>query len=726
MYHSRCINSAPLTLIALFTLYLMPNPAAATSAKTSYPASVADLGGLYLPADDPDRVRPAPLVGTEINVSISGIVVRTRVRQVFRNPDKVWTEAIYTYPLPPDSAVDRLRMTVGGRVIDGRIAEKIAARQAYTQAKRSGRKASLVEQQRPNIFTTSLANLGPGESVTVEIGFQELLSYRDGGFQWRMPLVVGPRYIPGRPLKDGFQPTGWSPATGRVPDAPLITPPVRSAAAGRGNPVTLRIDLDAGFALSELRSPTHAIRIEDTGIGRRLITLDGDAVPAVKDVILNWRPKPGAAPRAGLFAESWEGQRYALMMVMPPVGGLPDAAPLPARPAREVVYVIDTSGSMHGDSMGQARAALHMALDRLTPRDRFQIIRFAHGHTAFRHNSVPASPANLARARGFVDNLTADGGTEIAGAMRAALARQAPKGPLRQVVLITDGAVGNEEEMLKLIDARLGRSRLFTVGIGSAPNGYLMTRAARAGRGTYTFIPTAVEVASKMTALFKRLERPALTDITLQWPKGAKVDVTPQPIPDLYLGEPVVVLARLGDGAGSLKVSGRFGDAVWETAVNLSGGRNHPGVAALWGRTRIRRLMDDLRRAEDRTAVRTAIVQTALSYKLVSKFTSLIAVDNTPSRPADQPLAQTPVPTNMPDGWNRDAVFGKQLQTPPVRTFDPTSPALRKILALGGATSGVPQTATSAPLLRFAGLLVLMAALLAMLVLLAMRRRQWG
>ncbi len=696
--------------------------ATAAAPNPTFPASVTDLGGLYLPADEPGRVRAAPLVGTEIDVSISGIVVRTRVRQVFRNPDQVWTEAIYTYPLPPDTAVDRLRMTVGTRVVEGRIEEKAKARHLYTQAKQTGRRASLVEQHRPNIFTTNVANLGPGESVIVEIAFQEMLSYRDGGFQWRMPLVVGPRYIPGQPIEDGFRPTGWARPSAQVPDAPVITPPVRAADAGLANPVTMRIDLEAGFPVTGLASPTHAIRTEAKTGGVTGISLDGDAVPANKDFILTWRPKPGLAPRAGLFKQSWNGQSYALLMVVPPVGGAFAGEPSTARPPREVVFVIDTSGSMSGASMEQARAALHMALNRLTPRDRFQIIRFADSHQTFQPGAVSASPANLARAGAFVNRLAADGGTEIVGAVRAALGDQSRTGPLRQVVLITDGAVGNEAELLKIIDGHLGRSRLFTVAIGTAPNGYLMTRAAQAGRGTFTFIPTSDEVSLRMAALFNRLERPALTDIALHWPKGERAVTVPDPIPDLYMGEPVIVLARLDGGAQSVRITGRLGDALWETTANLSGGRNHSGIAALWGRARIRQMMDDLRRAEDRDQVRAAIVSTALSHQLVSKYTSLIAIDQTPARPADQPLSQVPVATNMPEDWSREAVFGPKSAAPPVRQFDRSSPEFRKIRARARGTSAVPQTATWAPFEQIGGVfMVLFGLILAWFL----RRRRW-
>jgi len=710
--HSRRDVRFAIPVIAL-TLFFPPLAAA----EPSIPASMTDLGGLFLPAESGERVRPAPLVGTEIEVDVSGIVARTRVRQIFRNPTKDWTEAIYTFPLATDTAVDRLRMTINGRVVEGRIEEKATARRIYTQAKRSGRRASLVEQHRPNLFTTSLANLGPKETVTIEIVYQEVLPYRDGGFQLRLPLVVGPRYIPGRPLETGFHGTGWSAPTDQVGDAAQITPPVRGPKAGTGNsvgnPVTLRVNLDAGFKLAAVTSSTHGIAVSKDGQTRATVTLAGDAVPANKDFILAWKPVAGAAPQAGLFTEIWQGKRYALMMLMPPVIGhdgkaQPGRAPSRRQP-REVVFIIDKSGSMHGPSMHQAKQAIRLALDRLTPLDSFQMVAFSDTHTAFAPAPVSAGPSNITRARAFVDNLDANGGTEIVAAVAAALKTPAMKNRLRQVMLITDGAVGNETELFDLISRDLGASRLFTVGIGSAPNGYLMTRAARAGRGTYTFIPNTSEVAAKMGALFKRLENPALTDISITWPKGSTVSQWPDPVPDLYMGEPIVAVAELNGPANRVNISGRFDNALWMTTAKLAGGRSHSGVAALWARARIRNLMGNYRRAQDRDRVRAEIVATALKHKLVSRFTSLVAVDKTPARPASKPLAQRPIPTNMPEGWSHKAVFGKA----PMRSFRPDMPLLKKARAAlpGQQSLAVPQTATSARLLMVLGLIALALAL---------------
>jgi Ca-activated chloride channel family protein len=727
------------------------------------PAAAMDLGGLFLPAGDGDdadgeaRVRIAPMLGTDIKVQVSGLIARYAVTHRFRNPTARWTEAIYTYPLPPDSAVDRLKMTVGGRVTEGVIKERAEARRLYTAAKSAGRRASLVEQQRPNIFTTTVANLGPGEEVTVAIEFQERLAFRDGQFTLRLPLVVGPRYIPGRAHPVNFAGgSGWARDTDVVPDASKITPPLRDADTGKGNPVTLVVALSAGFDIGRITSPGHDITVARGEAGRAVVRLDGDAVPADRDFVLRWAPaEAGAAPQAGFFWEKAGEDTYGLLMLMPPVSG--GAGLTLPRPARDVTFVIDTSGSMKGTSLAQAKDALIMAIGRLTLADRFRIIRFASGYSDLTPLPVAADAAAIDRAKAYVRGLEAEGGTEIVNAVTAALAgvqapveapAQAGRSRLQQIVLITDGAVGDEERLLSLINGRIGDARLFTVGIGSAPNGFLMTRAARVGRGTFTFIQSADEIKERMAELFLKLERPALTDVTLTWPHGGAttVEVWPRPLPDLYAGEPLVALMKLNGAGPELKVSGRLGGRFWEQSVTITGGAPAPGVKGLWGREKIRQLMASMRTVglhlepndadAERAEIRREIVETALALGLVSKFTSLVAVDTEAGRPAGAPLAASQVPVNLPAGWDRAGVEGAPASPAPppqpgpqkamapttpapdgqaaTLTFDRADPAMRVHLAAavsGTPLAAAPRTATPAHAYMGLGVLLVIAAL---------------
>lgn len=597
--------------------------------------------------------RVATLMNTDVEMRISGLVARVSVSQEFENTGDEWSEGIYVFPLPDDAAVDRMRLHIGERFIEGEIREKAEARKQYERAKSQGRKASLVEQQRPNLFTTSVANIAPGERVVVEIQYLEDLHYDNGRFSLRFPMTLTPRYMPGSPLPDR-QGSGWSPDTSEVADASLNSPPMVSSS--RAHRATISVDLNAGVPLDTITSRYHAVDVSESR-GRYSVTLASKTVPLDHDFELTWKPSAAAAPNAMLFRETIKDEPYYLLMVMPPTA---ERASLPVMP-REMVYIIDTSGSMHGTSIGQAKKALLRALDRLHGGDRFNIIAFSSRPTALFGSSVDAGVDNLARARQFIAGLQANGGTEMRAALELALRDPAAETHLRQVVFITDGAVGNEEALYSLIDERLAGGRLFTVGIGSAPNSWFMRKASETGRGTYTLISALGEVGEKMDALFQKIEQPQVTNIDVQWPSNVVVDAYPQVVPDLYVHEPVTVKARmtgpLQPGA-NVYVSGDTTAGAWTRSLELKTPGESAGIGALWARARIEALGDAAARGADATETRDGIVATALTHHLVSKYTSLVAVDKTPVRPAGEPLASEQVPNLMPYGQRTNAIFG--------------------------------------------------------------------
>ncbi len=682
-----------------------------TLAAPAVPSQMMDKGGLFLPGDEAGTVVAAPLLHTDIEALVSGPIVRYRMRHTFINTSDMWTEAIYTYPLPTDSAVDVLKMTVGKREIIGKITEKVEAKRQFVAAKKAGKRASLVEQHRPNLFSTSLTNIAPGEHITIEIGFSETLLLVDGGFRMRMPLVVGPRYIQGQPIA-GFQTSGWHTPTDLVPDADKITPPIRRKDEGPGNPVTLSIDIDAGFDMDVIESPSHKINIVRNGDTKAKISLV-KAAPADKDFTLTWKATTSSVPSAGFFSENIDDTRYALLTLSPPVQKKLDAT----APPREVVFVVDTSGSMEGTSINQAKLALGLALERLRPSDTFRIVRFSSDVSSFKMQAFPATPANIRAGKRFVSALLAEGGTEIVAAMGRVMSQRRDKGRLTQIILITDGAVGNEDALFKLIHNQLGRSRLFTVGIGSAPNGYLMTRAAAAGRGTYTFIETADEVSRQMANLFEKLERSAMTDISLNWQGSTKaVSLWPNPVADLYSGEPISVLAALPVGTNGVTVSGQIDGKLWSTSVVLGAAQQRSGIAALWARQKIKGLEADQYRGRDPKQVQSEILETALKFGLVSRYTSLLVIDEQRTRPESEAIMAHKVSTNLPDGWVRSESANPSKGNPtnpyPMKSFDRADPSLKS--AMRGAASqlaGLPQTATPGPLALALGLLMLIAGL---------------
>ncbi|TNF94278.1 MAG: marine proteobacterial sortase target protein [Gammaproteobacteria bacterium] len=628
---------------------------------------IADIqrGSLLFKTDHRNLYKDAPVLDTDVQMQITAMLARVKVRQRFRNEGQDWVEGIYVFPLPENAAVDHMRMRIGERVIEGQIKERKQAKKIYDQAKRSGHKAALIEQERPNIFTNSVANIGPGETVVIEIEYQQSLAYDNGKFSIRFPMVVAPRFIPGNatpieeilPANTGM---GWAVNTDQVVDASRITPPVITEDEALVNPVTIQIDLNAGIPLSDIISPYHPIRIQKHQPGQATIELLKDSVPADRDFVLEWIPQPAYTPRAALFTEMGEGREYSLLMVMPPVTEQSTMVSLP----REVIFIIDTSGSMGGTSIRQAKAALRMAIKRLKSHDRFNVIQFnSSTHSLFNH-PVTASSDHLRIAQDYVNSLDANGGTVMAPALKMALSFADSPNHIRQVVFLTDGAVGNEDALFQLIHDDLGKARLFTVGIGSAPNSHFMTRAAQFGRGTFTYIGDLSEVEQRMRSLFTKLETPVMSDLSIKWPVSAgNVEQYPARIPDLYAGEPLQVVIATEKIQGEVTITGIRGNRPWTARFPVVKGTMQQGIGVLWARQRIRSLMDSLHDGADRTEVRESVIKTALEHHLVSKYTSLVAVDVTPSRPEENHLKKSAVPTNLPKGWDRDKVFGPMPQT---------------------------------------------------------------
>lgn len=650
--------------------------------------SEATEGTLLFRSKDAADACPAPLLRTEVEIKVSGPVARARVTQTFRNASDDWFEGVYVFPLPENAAVDRLRMRIGERVVEGDIRERAAAKQDYVAARDSGRRAVLLEQERSNIFTSSVANIGPQEDIVVEIEYQQTLRYDAGAFSLRFPMTVGVRYIPGSPLgsKSG---TGWSPDTVRVADASRVTPPVLHPSKGPINPVSIRVELDAGVPLERIDSPYHRVRLDKDGERRDVVELDDGVTPANRDFELVWTPAVNSAPRAAWFAEKRGEKTYGLLMILPPQNAGRESRRIP----RESIYVIDTSGSMNGTSIAQAKEALALAIDGLSPEDRFNIIEFNSYAKALFRDARPATRENRAEARGWVKGLRAQGGTEMALALDLALNAGESGERIRQVVFLTDGQVGNEEELFGLIRAKLGDSRLFTVGIGSAPNSHFMTKAAGIGRGTFTYIGKVEEVREKMGALFAKLESPVLKGVRIEWPRGAQVEAWPARIPDLYAGEPVVVTVALDRADGTATVSGMRGSAPWVETLALGAPAKGSGLGALWARDKIGALEDAAREGASADETKGRIIELALFHQLVTKYTSLVAIDRTPARAPGADLKTAAMPTNLPDGWNYEAVFGPQ--------------------AGDAAIVGrLPQGATDSELKLLTGLILLLVALL--------------
>ena len=428
-----------------------------------------------------------------------------------------------------------------------------------------------------------------------------------------------------------------------------------------------------------IESLYHGVDTQEKEKGVYTIRFNGE-VKANRDFVLEWEPEKEDTVAAALFSEDKGMDRYLLLMLLPPA-----QTEMIVSVPREMIFILDTSGSMAGPSLIQAKNALSLAISRLQPQDRFNVIEFNSTTHALFDAPRPAESADVAAALHFVSGLTAQGGTEIAPALRMALDGRNDHDRVRQVVFLTDGSVGNEGELFSLISDRLGDSLLFTIGIGSAPNSYFMTRAASMGRGTYTFIGKVEEVKEKMTNLFKKLEHPVVSGLALAAADGSRkgLEIYPEPLPDLYDGEPIMALIKADQRIAGLHLTGMQAGQFRQIAIDTTHFAERPGIAALWARKKIRNEMESLHLGADKEQVRKAVLATALEHHLVSDCTSLVAVEQQVARPAEKDLASAHLKTNLPQGWQYDKVFG-----------------------------GTAKTATPSELLMILGVLLLLLALL--------------
>ena len=640
---NRTLEGVSLWLAVLLMLFVHPLYAEASETD--------DVGQLHFVDDRGQWQEPALVLGSEFDIRVGGLIADSRLLRSFRNTSDQWREGVFVFPLPDKASVYGLTMKVGERTIEGKVQPKETARRTYEKARQAGQHAANVEQQRPNLFTARVANIPPKETVSVELKYQQPVGYQAGVFELSLPTTLTPRYMPGtptRPSTDQWQ-SGWALPTIEVADADAISPfTVKPADVAEGSHrASIELLIDAGLPLEEVSSPSHQLVTSQDGQTVTVRPAEG-SILMDRDFVVRWRPLAGREPSAAVFYQSWQGEDYLLAMLVP---GQIGKRVLP----RELVFVIDTSGSMAGESIRQARSALQAGLQTLTPRDRFNVIRFnSQAHALFMQPEI-ASGNNLARARQYVDRLRAEGGTEMAPALSLALQdreggeEESPR--VRQVIFITDGAVGDEAGLFRQIRQQLGDQRLFTVGIGSAPNRHFMREAARWGRGTYTAIHSASDVSGPLQALFSAMESPVLTDIQVQWPgQEAGIESFPRRAGDLFQGEPLIYVARGVSAMGELRVSGRLpGGEAWRKTLDLQQAASGTGLYRHWAREKIDGMQDEAR-VSGQEPDKAAITELAVAHGLMSAYTSFVAVETTPVRMPETPLAPDNLPTLLPAG----------------------------------------------------------------------------
>ncbi len=592
---------------------------------------------------------PVPLKHTDVKAAITGYIATVDVTQQFQNPFAEKIEAVYVFPLPENAGISEFVMTIGERHIRGIIRDRAEAEKIYQEARRQGYVASLLTQERPNIFTQSVANIEPGKQIDISIRYFHTLAYHDGWYEFVFPMVVGPRYNPAGSTEGvGAVARGAQGISGQNTEVQYLAPSERS-----GHDISLAVDIDAGVPIEELVCTNHTIDRPVTAGSHTLVRIaDRDTIPN-KDFVLRYRVA-GKTVKSGLLVQhdpqAKDGAGYFALMVYPPE----DLRSLPRRSV-EMVFVVDTSGSMSGAPLAQAKAAVRCALGRMQPGDTFQIVNFASSASQMSPQPLAANAENVQRALAYVDGLHEGGGTEMLKGINAALDFPHDAERTRVVTFLTDGYIGNEAQILRALHDKLAASRVFSFGVGTSVNRYLLDAMARIGNGAVAYLGLHEDADKVMAAYFERISHPALANLKIDW-GGMKVeDVYPQRLPDLFVGRPVVLTGRFtGTADGVVKVTGSVGKESLSFTIPVNTedkAARHPAIPVIWARMKIGDLYQ--RAIYEPGEWDAQIKQTALEYGIMSAYTAFVALDSMTKTAGDHGTTVV-VPVPMPEGVRYD------------------------------------------------------------------------
>ncbi len=629
------------------------------TATTSPASSETETPGSLQATDASGKPRGlCPLKHTDVRAEITGFLSRVVVTQEFTNPFKDKIEAVYAFPLPQAAAVDDMTLKVGERTVRGRILRREEAQAVYETARNNGQVAGLLDQERPNIFTQSVANIMPGESVTVTISYVETLKYEDGAYEFSFPVVVGPRYIPGTPTAAQTG-QGRLPNTNQVPDASRITPPVAAQGTRAGQDISISVALDAGVTVESVKSNTHEIEVERPNATSARVTLKKLNVIPNKDFVLKYNVAGASIQDAVLTHRDERGGYFTLIMQPPGQVKIEDVTP------KELVFVLDTSGSMSGFPIEKAKETMKLALDSLYPQDTFNLITFAGDTEILFPAPVSATKENLAKAQKFLESRSGGGGTEMMKAIRAALDPSDAADHVRIVCFMTDGYIGNDMEIVGEVQKH-PNARVFSFGIGSSVNHFLLDKMAEYGRGEVEYVGLDDDGSAAARRFHERVRNPLLTDISVDYGGLPVADVYPKRIPDLFSAKPLILTGRYtGGGRGVIRIHGRAHGENFEReiAVNFPDTEaQHDVLATLWARRRVDDLMgadmQGMQQGNMRDDLKETITQLGLEYRLLTQFTSFVAVEEMTVTDHGQPR-RVEVPVDLPEGVSRAAVGEK-------------------------------------------------------------------
>jgi Ca-activated chloride channel family protein len=592
---------------------------------------------------------------TEASAEVSGGFAHVEVSQRFKNPHPGRLEAVYAFPLPENAAVTDMYIRVSSRVVSSEVHGREQAKKIYETAKSSGQTAALLEQERPNIFTQSVANIPPGETVFVHIRYVHELGYDAGRYRFVFPMTVGPRFNPPS-----------------VADAPRITPPMLRPGERGGHDISVTVRIKGMLPVTGLKSVSHEL-VTSRAPGTTTVKLKGfDTIPN-KDLMLEWGL---AAAKPELSALSHAGPSSGTVMLLLQ----PQALPRPEEVTpKEMVFVVDTSGSMGGAPLAKVQEAMRRAIKGMNPGDSFQIIRFDQSASSFRPLPVANTPENVRDGLSYLNGFAGSGGTNMIEGIKAAL--DFPRDPSRRriVLFMTDGYIGNETEILAAVRARLGETRLFSFGVGSSVNRYLLDALAKEGRGFVQYVRPDQETEKAVAFFYKRIRSPLLMDVTVDWGGLPVTDFEPPFLPDLFEGQPLTVLARYsGPSTGTVTVTGKLAGKPYRRvlAVRLPQQRkDNRALPVVWARRRIERLMGESYNGPSADTV-AAVTGLGLSHKLVTPFTSFVAVERTLLADSRLPLDTVLIPNEMPEGMSWESNFGRDAAVVSIPRMKPGDPVL--------------------------------------------------
>ena len=610
------------------------------------PAPATPQFGLSVVDESGKALAICPLQRTDVESDIAGQMARVVVTQHFSNSSQTPIEALYTFPLPHDAAVDGMTFRIGERVILGEIKKREEAAQIYNDAKARGQNAALLDQERPNIFSQRVANVMPGQQIQVEISFTQPVSYRAGKYQWEFPTVVGPRFV-----------------TAQTPDAEKITPPITPQGTTAGHDLTMKIHLKSAVPLGEISSALHPITVDKSGDLEANIALKEGATLPNKDFILRFAPRDNALQTGLITRSDGKGGGWFQLVVQPPAD-----APQAEIARKEMVFVIDQTGSQSGAPIEKAKETMRYCIDNLNAGDTFQLLGFDTDVYPCFDEPVEATPANIARAQAYLAPLTGGGGTDILRATDYALKIPADPDRPRIVCFMTDGYVGNEADITRYIREKGASARMFPFGVGNSVNRFLIDSMAREGRGVAEYALLNEDGKKLAQRFYDRVANPVLLDVKTDWQGLPVAEVYPKRVPDVYESSPLVLTGRFTKPvAGDLVVRGRAAGRDWSRRVRVdfsqAAKNDGAGLPSAWARQKIEDLSNTSPKTgvsgEEQTDLREEITRVALDYHLMSQYTSFVAVEPTIVNVGGRQKT-VEVPVEMADGVSYEGIFGAE------------------------------------------------------------------